>query len=254
MRFCFLIAHKYYRGYESYITKYINNINLYHPGSQIVIIDNNSKYLSDISDLISDTKIKILSNESESKFEIGAYSFGINWLIENNLSDFDYYFFTQDNFILNKKINIEILKDNNIKASTIYSYYQDNNFNDISYPILSNLNLLNEMENVTFCWCNSFLIRKDKISELYKYISNIRVQNRVESMASERYMARILYELNDKKNFNIDGDIRVVVGGNGYDDSITKYNPTNVKITDKIDVHFLKISQSKTEKTEDRYD
>jgi len=252
MKLCFLIAHKYYRGYDSYIIKYINNINLYHKDSLILIIDNDSKYLSDIEKLITQDNVRILVNKSDSGFELGAYTFGINWLIDNEISEYEYYIFTQDNFILNKKINTEDLRVNNVKACTIYSYHPDGAFDNISDQVLSNLNLLSEMDKITFCWCTSFLVRKDKILQLYDYISKIKIKNRVEGMASERYMARILYELNGKSNFDIDGNIKLIVGGNGYDDSITKYNPTNVEISDNVDVYFLKISQSKTEKTEDK--
>lgn len=61
------------------------------------------------------------------------------------------------------------------------------------------------MNNFTMCFGVSFVYNKTKIHELFNYIKNIVVTSQVEAQASERYMGRIIYELNNHSTFNIDG-------------------------------------------------
>jgi hypothetical protein len=71
--------------------------------------------------------------------------------------------------------------------------------------VLTPLGLYSCMNNFTMCFGVNFICNKTKIHELFNYIKNIVVTSQVEAQASERYMGRIIYELNNHSTFNIDG-------------------------------------------------
>src|SRR3972149_7218479 len=98
----FIIAHKYFRGYESYLKLYITNIQNFYNDALILVVDNNSNFKDDIfNNIKSNINIIFLDNDIECKFELGAYQIGLKYLITNNLIDkYDYIVCTQDNFIL----------------------------------------------------------------------------------------------------------------------------------------------------------
>ena len=244
----FIIAMKYYRGYESYLKYYVENIHKFYLNSLIIIIDNNSTYKDDVFDQLKDySNVILLDNDIESKFELGSYQVGIKYLINHNLLDSDYYIFTQDNFILKNRYDFNILGANNIMACPINSFHYDGYMSHIVSDVLSKINLNNNMDKITFCWANSFIVHKQKIMELYNYIKNIVIKVRVESEASERYMARILWELNNYVNFDIDGPIQQQL----YEHSSpAAYDCDKVNPYDKITgVYFLKKVQQKNENT-----
>jgi hypothetical protein len=241
---CFIISHKYYRGYESYLTHYIDNINKFYKNTYILVIDNNSTYIEDIYiQLKKYNNVKLLINDSDSKFEVGAYTYGINYIINNNLVNlFDYYIFTQDTMVLKNKYNFKNLDNNNITACTIYSYHQDHIYPELRNYILQQLNLFNKLDKITFCWCCCFIIHNSKLLQLYNYLKNIKLLYRRDSEAAERYLARILYELNNNRNFDIDGNLLNL-----------KYDQFSVNILDNNnDYYFIKRCQHKTERTIDK--
>jgi hypothetical protein len=110
-------------------------------------------------------------------------------------------------------------------------------------PILKQMNLNYDVENSSFCWCNSFIISSEKIEDLYNFIKDIVITERWDSCVSERYLGIILWELNDRKKFDIDGDL---------------YHVQNLYDSRKVDVYthestfFVKKLQQKTEQTVDR--
>ena len=136
---CFVISHKYYRTYPSFIKLYVDNIQKFYDNSLILICDNNSKYICDIKDIFKDyTNVIIIDNNTECKFEIGAYNCGINYIINNNiLEKYEYYVFTQDNFIIKNKYDFNNLINNNVTACTINSYYQDGENQYITNQVLN---------------------------------------------------------------------------------------------------------------------
>jgi hypothetical protein len=254
-RVIFIISHKYYRGYESYLDYYINNIKKNYENHLIVVVDNNSNYKEDVFSKIKNlNNVVLLENNINSKFEIGAYTVGLDYLIgQNVLINYDYIVLTQDTFILKNKVDFNVLHDNNVKSCPINSYIPDGMFEYISRDVLSSIGLYDNMDHITFCWCNSFIVSSDNAQKLYNYIKDINVTVRIESCASERYLARIIYELNDHKNYDIDGDIRYLgpewdgVPNSGYKYDCHTVNPFD----DNLKTHFVKRTQQKNENTLD---
>ena len=261
-KLCFIIAHIYFRPYESYLSYYISNINKLYPDSLILVIDNGSKYKEDVFKEITeitDKNVVIIDNDTDSKFEIGAYTRGLKYILDNNLKDkYDYYIFTQDTFVLKNKYDFNILIDNDVKACTINTYFQDDPNNIICRNVLTKLGLYNNLDKITFCYCSSFIIHKDRIVQLYSYLLKINNRTRLECSAGERYLARILYELNNHKNFDIDGDIRDILIDMAKRHN--RYNPNNmyydcwvVDIYKPAFTHFVKRVQQKNEFTQNIY-
>ena len=213
----------------------------------IIVVDNNSKYKDDVFSKITDKNVVFLENDIECKFELGAYICGIKYITSNNLlQNYDYYIMTQDNFVVKNKYDFNKLKDLNITACPINSGVydvSDHKLAEICNQVLTNINLNDHLTEITFCWCASFIIHFSKIEQLYSYIKDIIITTRVESMASERYLARLLYELNEHKNFDIDGDIRLLK--NFYDCWKINFYNNNIK------TYFVKKVQQKTEKSLD---
>jgi hypothetical protein len=246
MKPVFIIAHKYFRGYQSYLKHYVDNIlKFYGDNSLILIVDNNSNYPQDIFDTLPiKENIKILTNNIDCKFELGAYQVGIKYILEHNLLDlYDYYICTQDNFIIKNKLDLDDLYNNEVYSCPINSFYQDGGMSDISNIVLDRLGLNNNLDKVTFCWCCSFITHRDKIKQLYSYLIQIRITRRVESEAAERYLARIIWELNNYKNNDIDGDIRTLKERHYYCWTVDPLEPTTS--------FFVKKVQQKTENTSD---
>ena len=239
----FIIAHRYTRGYKSYLKYYINNILSFYKNPLIIVVDNNSKYKDDIfDDIKSRDNVILLDNYIKCKFELGAYQVGFRYLLDNNLvNDYDYVVCTQDNFINKNKLNFNNLYKNKITACTINSHVQDWIGSEITKKVLTNLGLYDNLDKITFCWCNSFIIHSCKLYQLYYYLRQIVITARLESEASERYMARILWELNEHKNNDIDGNL----GDIGH------YDSYSVDVTAPAKTFFIKRTEGKTEKTQD---
>jgi len=251
----FIIAHKYFRGYPSFLKYYIENINKFYDDALILVVDNNSQFKEDIFDDIGvRDDVKFLDNDIECKFELGAYQVGIRHLKENNLVDeYDYVIFTQDNFILKNKYDFNILIDGDITACPINSYYPDWCDKDICDRVLNKLGINDNLDKLTFCWCSSFVVSTKKIEKLYDWLIQIVMTVRRESCAAERYLARLLWELNDYKNNDIDGDIRYLGPlWNGNVNKTFKYDCHNVDLYSDIDAFFVKRIQDKNERTIDK--
>jgi hypothetical protein len=245
-KICFIIAHKYFRGYESYLDYYVEQILNYYHNSLIIIVDNNSNYKEDIFKTLPNNKnIILLDNNILCKFEIGAYQVGLNYLMENDLiNEYDYYVFSQDNFILKNKYDFNLLNKNKTKACPINSWTNDWEKMDVCEPVLKNLNLFNMFNESKLCWCNSFIVTKERIEKLHIFLKKIVIINRHQSEGSERYLGRILLELNDGiPTIDIDGDITLLKN---------KYDCWNVNPKNDINSFFVKIVQQKNEKTTDR--
>jgi hypothetical protein len=242
---CFIIAHRYYQNYPSYILHYIENIQKFYENSIIILVDNNSKYLHDIKRQLN-PDIIVLVNDTECKFEIGAYKVGINYILSNNLlNDFDYYVFTQDNFIIKNKYEFDILDKNNTFAAALDIFKVSNNDfyqNQIVMNVLKSINLEKKIDDLTLCWCNSFILNKTKIIDYLNIVKDIIIVNRSQSEASERYLSGILYYLNNHIMTSINN-----IG------SSEKYDCWSVDLLNDSfpGIYFVKKVQQKNERTID---
>jgi hypothetical protein len=250
----FVIAHKYFRGYPSYLKYYIENIHKFYTDALVLVVDNNSAFKEDVFDTIEpNDNIKFLDNDIACKFELGAYQIGCRYLKENNLLDeYDFVIFTQDNFILKNKYDFNIMLDGDITACPINSYYPDWCDKDICDKVLNQLGINDNHDKLTFCWCSSFIVSTKKIDKLYGWLVQIVMTVRRESCAAERYLARLLWELNEFKNNDIDGDIRFLGPmWNGKHNAEYKYECHSVNPYDDVKSYFVKRIQDKTERTKD---
>lgn len=202
---CFIIALKYVRGYDSYIKIYVDNIQKFYKNSFIVIVDNNSTYIKDIEIVLKNYKnLIILTNTSDSKYEVGAYKFGLKWLIDNSMINYDYYVFTQDTFILENKYDFNKLKYLNVQACSIVEHLEHFTWYCpmVKLYILQKHNI--SINNINICWGCNFVISKNKIFNLYEYIKQHILKIKDHSCLFERVMGFFIKEL-EPKNFNIDG-------------------------------------------------
>lgn len=220
-RIFFVIALKYYRENPTYIKEYVNNIINFYPNSFVLIVDNNSENIEDVNEFfVNLSNIKIITNLSESKFELGAYNFGINYILEKGLNNnYEYFVFTQDTFIIHNKYNFENLLVNGVKACPIVGSYPGTFSNDlrdcmshhkghknqylIKYTIMR-LGLVDAIPELTFCLSNSFVLQKNKLFEFSQLTNFTKIQNKVQSESSERFLAGVLYLLNDRKNSSLE--------------------------------------------------
>lgn len=244
----FIIAHKYVRGYTSYIEYYINNIQTHYPKALIIIVDNNSEHIDDIFQKLSFyDNVVLLTNNINCKFELGAYQVGMKYLLDNNLQDcYNYYMCTQDLYILKNKYDLTKLRDSGVGAAPIVGWSNDLEIMHIVQPVLEHFNLFNRLQETDLCWCSSFVVSKEKIPYLYEYLKQIIIIDREGSKASERYLGRLFLELNNGTKFSIDGS------DNTYNVHGYNYDCHSVNVYAKVDKHFCKISQKKTELTYER--
>jgi hypothetical protein len=242
----FIIAHKYVRGYPSYLKYYIDNIKTFYPKSLIIVVDNNSKNIKDITDQFDDVydNLIFLENNTDCKFEIGAYRVGLDHINQMG-SDLDYSYIvcTQDTYILKKKYDFNILKTNNVYVAPLIGWKNDLSKMDVIKSILTDLGLFNRLDETNLCWCNSFVLSKDKVTEFYNYIKDIVITVRSQSEGSERYLGRLFLELNNGINFSIDGEVNTFIS-NGI-----MYDCHSINGYADIDKYFCKISQQKNERT-----
>lgn len=246
-RVAFIIAHKFFRGYDSYLKHYIENILSFYHNPLIIVVDNNSNYKEDVfSTLPTSDNIVLLDNDIDCKFELGAYQVGIRYIIDNNLvGEFDYYVCSQDNFIIKNKYDFNTLIEGEHTACPINSWHFDGECRDVYVPVLESLGLHNNMDKLTFCWCSSFIVSGSKLEQLYGYLQKIVISVRWESSASERYLARILWELNDYKNTDIDGSIGDLASRHYDCWTVDPYANDTTS-------YFVKTVQQKTERTLDK--
>lgn len=244
---CFIIAHKYYRGYHSFLKYYLENIQKLYPEALTIVVDNNSKYPEDIfGPLRSLPNVVFLSNDYEGKFELGAYKIGAQYIIDNGLTDqYSHFVCTQDNFILKNFFDFAVLADRKTYALPINSMFADKYGMDVCNRVLDKLGLNDSWDKVNFCWCSSFVVASSKLAQLHGYLSMIVQKVRYESEAAERYLARILWELNERRDCgSIDGDCRDLINN-------SLYHCWHVDLYAPVNTYFAKRVQQKNEHTKD---
>ena len=244
---CFIIAHKYFRGYESYLKYYIENIQRHYPEALTIVVDNNSQFTEDVFSHVRHLdRVVLLDNDIESKFELGAYQVGMRYIIAKGLIDrFSYYVCTQDNFVLKNKYDFGTLVDNNTYALPINSMYADGACRDVCDSVLNRLGMNDHWDKVNFCWCSSFIVAGCKLEQMYGWLQQIVQKVRWESEGAERYLARLLWELNERRDC---GDI----DGTAADLHVRHYDTWNVDIHADSTSYFVKKVQQKNEHTVDK--
>lgn len=241
---CFIIAHKFIRGYKNYLDYYIDNIKKSYGDSALsVIIDNNSENVAESFDRVKHhNNLVLLDNNIASKFEVGAYTVGLKHILDNQLTEkYEYYVLSQDSFILKNRYDFNELLSKNIWACP----FMDWTFCGFGYADVQSklepLGLSNNFDKCRFVFANSFIVHKSKISQLYHYLSKIHCDTKYDSKCAERFLSRIVFELNEHgEHATIDGDI----------DRDLHYDTVTVDpINDNINSHFVKAIQLKDENT-----
>jgi hypothetical protein len=231
----FIIAHKYYRNTPHYIDYYVKNIQTFYPNALTIIVDNQSTHMEDLTEKLKG--ITVLINRSNDQFELGAYKYGIQYLMDQHLVDqYDYCVFTQDTFVVKNKYDFNVLSTHNITAACIYDQPQnpENEFANGLNNILTSIGRYNYRDEYTFCCCNSFILHSSKIVEFLEICRPIITTDKLGSRYSEYFLARIVFELNNYKMFAIQG---------GAENIIPKYdcfNPSIIYQTLPPDVFFAK--------------
>ena len=245
---CFVIAHKYYRGYESYLKYYIENIQKLYPEALTVVVDNNSQFVEDVfGPLKGLSNVVLLENDIESKFELGAYQVGIRYILDNGLlNDYTHYICAQDTFVLKNYYDFnQNMAIQGSYALPINSMYADGACQDVSDKVLNTLGMNDNWDKINFCWCSSFVVANHKIEQLYGWLKQIVQTVRWESEGAERYLARLLWELNEQRPC---GDI----DGTAADLHMRHYDTWQVNIYDDSTSYFVKKVQQKNENTVDK--
>jgi len=236
----FIIALKYFRNYDTFIKYYVDNIQKFYPDSFILIIDNNSNYIADIHTMFNGyDNVKIITNTSTKKMDIGAYLFGIDYLVENNLvNTYDFVVFSQDTYVLKNKYDFNIFIENNITAAAVHSFPVGPGM--LSKEMVDNLQLTHVLDKITLCWCNTFILHKSKILELRKMLSPIVIFDKSTTHYAERFLSGMLYILNNNSNFALD-----------YTDQCTYLRKVTNPETCTENRYFIKILQNKDDRTQD---
>ena len=194
MAIAFVIAHKYYAYYPSFLDMYICNIKK-HYDCDVFVVDNQSADITTLLPLFTD-KVHLMVNDSENKFELGAYRYALD-----RIGRYEHIVFTQDTFILRNKFSIHSIG----KAATLVSFPWDNGHRHIYEQVLLRINLNNQYDECKGCWCNSFVL-SDSVREDFMRLTDWPIiRTRRESEACERYLGRILLELGS--SHPIDGDV-----------------------------------------------
>ena len=123
--------------------------------------------------------------------------------------------------------------------------YADGECKAVCDRVMNTLQMNDNWDKVNFCWCSSFVVASHKVRQLYEYLKQIVVKYRWESCGGERYLARILWELNDHRDC---GDI----DGSASDLAIRHYDTWNVDMYAPATSYFVKEVQQKNENTVDQ--
>jgi len=253
-KLCFIIAHKYSIKFKSYIKYYVDNIQKFYKDSFILIVDNNSNNIENILNIFNNyNNLKIIINNSNAKFELGAYNEGIRYILTNNLlNKYEYFVFSQDNYVLKNKFDVKKeLIDKNILACSFskiekkdgtpfeYNYLRTNPY---CVYIFNKINCLDKITEFGIAWCSSFILHKSKINDYYNIVKDIVVKGNHEGRcAGERFLSGICYYLNNNKYVSLGNE-------NSVNPEILGYDVWTVDIVnDNLSNYFVKKVQQKVD-------
>ena len=121
-------------------------------------------------------------------------------------------------------------------------YYGSEDYCQIQY-IVNILGLTEVIDKLSFCFANSFVLNKSKVVDFLNITKHIKIQFKVQSEFSERYLAPILYVLNNYTNYSIEN---IKFGDPGNSDYVSKNKDH------KHDYYFTKFVTNKNELTLDK--
>lgn len=237
---CFIIACKQYAHYPSYLEFYVDNINRFYPTAKIILVDNNSTYTEIFTRLQQKPNVTVLINTSIGKFEIGAYKFATEYIIQNNLT-YDYYICTQDTFVLVNRYNFNELKEKNIKAASLGHFYFHRACGQ-HIRVLSQLGIYDPAEEFLCCWCASWVCTHENLLTINTLLQNENPIDRNASMETERYMGKILKMLNNNSSHCIERSIE----GHNYNCHTIDPRSEDARLSGS---YFVKRAQQKNERT-----
>jgi hypothetical protein len=84
------------------------------------------------------------------------------------------------------------------------SHYTGHKDYELIRNVISNLNLTDSVNKLSFCLANSFVLNKIKLIDLLELTKDIKIECKMHSESSERFLAGILYVLNNNKNDSIE--------------------------------------------------
>jgi hypothetical protein len=248
LKLCFIIACRVSKNHKTYIDFTIKNINQLYPDSTIILVDNNSINPEYFEKFKSMKNIIYLLNISESKYELGAYNFAIEY-IKNNKLKFDYYTCLQDLVIPVNKYDYNKLLKENINAICIYRFHSDKlcfyNDETCSYhkDFLKSKNI-SDIDDFKGCTYASFVINHKHILKLNELTKDLIIKERKQSEGTERILAKLISVFNNNYDMSVDGfyeDIK-------YD--VKTVDPKSEE-TKKLGYHFIKVSQGKNNNTKE---
>jgi hypothetical protein len=238
---CFILAHKYIRGYTSFIQLYINNIRAFY-GVQalILVVDNQSAGLEDVfpPNNTHDSQVIILQNDGQINgfYDVGAYIFGLKWLIkQGRFRDYEYFVFSQDTYINIQPLDFGGLVQAELWACPVVSCFPGQNSLANQHPhcadvrtILEGLRprtaeggktLYDYRVDAPLCFANTFLVHQSRIFELYYYIKDFCLIYKPHMEIYERVLPCILCDLNEGRSAALDG----LIPKNGHFSVPSKY-------------------------------
>jgi len=251
-KLCFVICHRYNKKYKSYIKYYIDNIQKFYKDSFVLLVDNNSPDTEFLKQFENYKNMKIITNNSLSKRELGAYNEGIRYIKQHNLLlEYEYFIFSQDTFVLKNKFDVkkelsskDILACSFVKIDSAAFSNSTEMLDTESVKILKKINCFDKREKFNICWANSFILHKSKVMDYYEIVKDKVVITKRHGCVYERYLSGILYYLNNYNYVSLLPPCSSAYGHIMFAE--LGYNCFNVDLENvKIDSYFVKRSQNK---------
>jgi hypothetical protein len=143
--------------------------------------------------------------------------------------------------VLKNKYEFNNLMSKNIFACPIKSHINDDynrhygSYNEpLVQQVLIKLHLENRINELRLCWANSFALHYSKLPIFLNMTINIITKNKHDACDGERFLAGILYTLNNYKNDTIEDIYTEEEIGPLWSIDIPSFNETKYCFTKKI--------------------
>jgi hypothetical protein len=84
------------------------------------------------------------------------------------------------------------------------SHYTGHKDYDLIKNVISKLNLTESADKLSFCLSNSFVLNNSRLIDLLELTKGIKIECKMHSESSERFLAGILYVLNNNINTSVE--------------------------------------------------